>query len=548
MKKLILKYCLQNAVFYGGKANPKAVLGKVLAERPELRGKVSEVRKEIEEAVKKVNTMSLDEQKRELEKIAPELMVKEEKEEKDLPEIPKAEKGKVITRFAPAPTGPLHISHVLRAVTINYLYAKKYKGRFFVRIDDTDPATAEEEFYDMILEDLEALNIKPDKVFIQSGRMERYYKYAEEMIRKGLFYVCFCRAEKFRELKLKKKECECRESSGVREWKEMLKGNYKEGEAVVRMKTSMKEENPVLRDPPMLRISEHPHPRKGKKYKVWPLYNYASVIDDHEMDITHIFRGKEHENNTRIQERVYMYMGWKTPVVINFGMIHLPGMKLHKRDIKEMIRSGKFSGWDDIRLHTVRALLRRGFVPEALEKTAIQCGLSKSDIRFTWEILEGHNRKIIDSRANRYMVVIEPVRISIQNAPETEKVEIDLHPSFPERGKKTVPVNTEKVFVSKEDFEKFKGKEVRLKGMGNVKLGKTAEYTGNKIKREMQKIQWVSEPNVRVEILTPEKTLTGLGEPEMKKLKTGEIIQMERTGFGRVDGVKEKVTVCFAHK
>ena len=223
--------------------------------------------------------------------------------------------------------------------------------------------------------------------------------------------------------------------------------------------------------------------------------------------------------------------------------------RAHTRDVKEWIKEGRVSGWDDIRLHTVRALLRRGFQPEAFRQYAIHCALTKHDIVLDWETLETINRKIIDPVANRCMVVIDPVRVSVEPAPKSRKIEMNIHPDFPDRGKRTIPIRPEKIYISGEDFDNLCGKEIRLKGFGNIVLGRKSLFTGNEIIKDMQKIQWVSLPNVRVRILMPERELKGLGEPAMRRLKKGDVVQLERIGFGRVDKkTKSSVTVCFAHK
>jgi glutamyl-tRNA synthetase len=231
-------------------------------------------------------------------------------------------------------------------------------------------------------------------------------------------------------------------------------------------------------------------------------------------------------------------------------MIYMPGEKIHTRDIKEWIAQKKVSGWDDPKLHTVRALLRRGFLPEMFRQLAENTGLSKNDIRLGWENIEGINRKAIDPAANRYMVVTEPVKISLKSSPAIKHVQEPLHPDFPERGKKKIPVNTQSVWISGQDFANLNDRVFRLKGLGNIHLrGKEGYYTGNEVVREMQKVQWVSEPNVKVKVVTPEKVLKGLGEPDLAKLKPGALIQMERLGFGRIDKVTPKeVVVYFAHK
>lgn len=554
LKKLVLKYTLQNAVFYDGKANEGAVLGKVLASQSQLRKDVASVKKVISDVVKDVNKLSFEEQKKKLEGVDPKMLKKVVKVEEVLPALPEAHEGKVVTRFAPAPTGPLNIAHVLRAVFINYEYAKMYKGKFLLRLEDTDPTKIKKEYYDWIKLDLTHLGVKWDKLIIQSERMNDYYKVAEHLIREKKMYVCICSQEKFKQSKIKKQNCQCRESDSLDMWEKMLSGKLKEGQAVVRLKTSMSDPNPALRDPAMLRISHEEHPLQKRKYFVWPLYNFAVTVEDYKEKITHVFRGKEHEHNTSIQKKLYKIMGWKMPVFINFGMIYFPGEKLHTRDIKGMIERKEVSGWDDPRLCTVQALLRRGFQPEAFRQCALGCGLSKTDIKFEFEKLENANRKIVDSIANRYMVVISPVVIKIENLLKQAKMKkggnlkIQKHPEKP--ATKTVPLGKH-VYISESDAKTFKGKEVRLMELFNVKIDKktTLAKDYNKFSPKTQKIQWVSEPNVNVKILMPGNQITAIGENSMKELKPGDIIQMIRVGFARVEKVTSKeVTVVFAHK
>jgi len=552
LRDIIFEYALQNAIFYNGKANPKAVLGKTMSQSPEARSNVSETRSLVEQMVKQVNLMSLEDQKKTLEKLAPDLMEKEKKEQPELPDIRDAEKGKMTTRFAPSPSGPLSIGQFMRAAFLSYYYAKKYDGKFIVRIEDTDANKIEPDAYEWIKEDLISMGTKWDLLVRQSDRLQLYYRHAEEMISKGKAYVCSCSAEAFREYKQKEKECLCRGNSKEKNfdlWEAMKKGELEEGAAVLRMRERMDDPNPVLRDPPIFRINKTPHPLKGTKFSVWPLYNFACTIDDHDLKVTHAFRGKEHEHNTAVQKEISKFFGWEFPAVINFGMIRFPGEKIHTRDIKEWIRQGKVSGWDDPSLPTVRAFLRRGFKPDAMKAIAIQCGLSKNDIELSWENLETQNRKIIDPLANRYMVVVDPVRISIENAPEKKELFEPMHPEFPKRGKKKIMLNHSKIYVSKKDHDDFKGKIIRLKGLYNITLGRRPRYAGDIIAKDMQKIQWVSEPNVKVRIISKEGLFEGLGEMEMMNLKPNEIIQMERIGFGRVDSNNRKeVVIYFAHK
>ena len=270
-RELVLKYALQNAVFYRGKASSGAVMGKVLAEKPGLRNKMPELGKLVSDTVKEVNRMPLDRQKDMLEKLAPELLEREEKPQ-GLPELRNARNGKVVTRFAPAPTGPLNIAHILRAAGLSYIYARRYRGNFILRFEDTDPKRVDSAYYGWILDDLKAVGIKPDKVLYESDRMETYYSRAKELVKRGMAYVCECPAEKFRKLKREKKNCPCRNREDNQEALErMITGNYREGGAVLRLRTSMKEKNPVLRDPPLMRMVDGDHPRTGKKYRAYIL-------------------------------------------------------------------------------------------------------------------------------------------------------------------------------------------------------------------------------------------------------------------------------------
>jgi glutamyl-tRNA synthetase len=552
IRDLILKCSLQNAVFHSGKSACGPVLGKIVSQSPEMRNDIKKLQKEIDKIVKDINKMTPEQQKEKLRSLDSSMLEKECKKQGDLPELPNAVQGKVVTRFAPSPTGPLSLGHFLRAVMLNYLYAKKYNGKFILRIEDTDPIKIKKEYCDWIKEDLTNFGVKWDEIVLQSDRMDLYYKHAEELIKSGKAYVCTCAAEDFKELKLVKKDCVCRQKSGqenLKCWKDMLDGRFEEGEAVVRLKTSMKDPNPVLRDPPLLRVSKQPHPLKGSKYNVWPLYNFSCVIDDHFLNITHVFRGKEHEHNTAVQKMISDIFGWKFPTVINFGMIYLPGEKIHTRHIKEWIKEGQVSGWDDPKLTTLRTLLRRGFQPDALKQYAVCCGLTKNDITLSWENMESFNRSIIDPIANRYMVVKDPVKISVESGPDLHEVSENLHIDFPERGKKKMPVKKNEIYVSKEDFERLKGRKIRLKDLFNIKLGEKSKYTGNEVIQEMPKIQWVSEPHVKIRVLTPKDTWSGFGEKEMEKLKVGDLIQMERIGFGRIDSKeKDLITIVFAHK
>lgn len=552
MKDIVLKYALQNAIFYSGRANPRAVLGKVLGSEPGLRSEPDRVRAEVEKLVKEINRLTPEEQQARLRRLAPEMLIREEKKQEELPPLPNARPGHVITRFAPSPTGPLNIAQLLRAAMMNYLYAQKYQGKFVLRLEDTDPGKIEKVFYKAIQDDLKAAGIKWDRLVIQSNGMAHYYRHARELLGEGKAYLCFCSADGFRDFKIRRQPCPHRDNppkENLTIFHKALKGSYDEGQVVLRLKTSMQEPNPVLRDPPLMRVNKSRHPLKARRFNLWPLYNYACAVDDHRLGITHIFRGKEHEHNTEVQRRIHEALGWSRPTTVNFGMIYLPGEKLHTRDIKAGIKSGKFSGWDDPRLHTVQALLRRGFQPEAFRLYAIQVGLTKTDIRMNWDNLESFNRSVIDSMANRYMVVLDPVRIRLRRGPDKPRAMAELHPDYPKRGKKAMPVFKEAIYISREDWRNLQGKTSRLKSLFNIRLsGRTATYSGEEVLQEMPKIQWVSKPNIEVSLHMPDRELKGLGEKSLATLKRGDLLQMERIGYGRLERKGQKFSIMWTHR
>src|SRR3989338_2237940 len=206
MKQIIQKYVLKNALDFGGKANPKAVLGFVLKENPALKTNVPAVLKEIEAIVKETEKLSPEQIKKQLEKLAPELLheKKEEVIEGPLKPLPNAQMGKVVVRIAPSPSGPLHIGHAY-GVSLNYEYAKMYQGKLILRIEDTNPETIYSPAYEMIKDDVNWLTgNNVSHVIIQSSRLGTYYDYAEKLVQKGAAYVCSCNADQWRGFKKKR--------------------------------------------------------------------------------------------------------------------------------------------------------------------------------------------------------------------------------------------------------------------------------------------------------------------------------------------------------
>ena len=380
-EKKIKAYALKNAIAHDGKVNQGAVISALFNEGMK-KEEVKNYLKIISEIIKEVNSLSIEEQEKEYEKLKDEVSEREIRE--GLSELPNVPKTGVVMRFRPAPSGQLHIGHIISNM-INSLYTKKYGGKFYVIIDDTNPEETLSEAYKNIKEDCNWIFGNVYEYFNASDRMKIYYEYAEKLINKNSAYVCACSQEEFKKFAEQKKECSCRKNSikeNLEKWKKMLdKNGFSEGEAVLRFKSNMQDPNPAMRDFPLARINLHEHPRQKKKYRVWPLMNLSVTADDIELKITHIIRGKDHADNAKRQEMIYKALGLekKFPWTFFMGKIKFTDIALSKRKLNTAIKEGKYSGAEDVRLPTITSLKKRGYKPEAFAKFAEQRGLTDVD-------------------------------------------------------------------------------------------------------------------------------------------------------------------------
>ena len=552
LDETILKYALQNAIGYNGTANPGSVTGRVLGERPDMKADVKGLNQAVMRIVKEVNALSLDQQKEKLATIAPELLVKEKKErEFKLPDLPDV-KGNVVMRFAPNPSGPLHIGHS-RVVMLTDEYVKRYGGRFINRFEDTDPARVDPEAYDIIPEDLEWLGAKVTETYFQSDRMEIYYDLAKKLLQNGHAYMCNCNMEGWRELKEKGAACPHHDAPAedhMALWDKMFDGSLKAEEASLILKTNLKDPNPALRDYPIIRIEDTPHPRTGTKYRVYPLMNFSVAVDDHLMGLTHVLRGKDHLNNTYRQNYIFDYFNWPKPVFIHYGRVSIVGPELSTSKMSKGIREGIYTGWDDPRLGALRALARRGFKQEALREYWIRAGLNEVDVEFAWETFFSFNKDIIDPIARRYFFVADPIPLPIEGVDHLEG-KAPLHPSDKAAGYRTYSITKPlKVFISKADS--LPSMKVRLKDLCNVDVSEgKAAYAGNDksaIKQGYKIIHWVSEDSVKMSVLMPDGTkASGLGEKGLLK-EAGNVVQLERFGFVRIESTGAEIFAVFSQR
>ncbi len=380
-EKTIRAYALKNAIHYKGKAQQGAVISALFNEGMK-KEEIKDYLKIISEIIKEINSMPFEEQEKEFKKFESKISERETRE--GLPELLNVPKTGVIMRFAPSASGPMHIGHAITA-SLSFLYVQKYGGKFYFRVEDTNPENIYKPAYKMLEQEAKWLFENKAEIVIQSDNMKRYYDYAEKLIKKNVSYVCICSGDKFREFAERKKECPCRnneQKENLVRWKKMLdKKGFSSGEAVLRFKSNMQNPNPAMRDFPLARINENPHPRQKNKYRVWPLMNLAVAVDDIEMNMTHIIRGKDHRDNAERQKMIYEALGLKKKIPWTgfLGKIHFKDLELSTTKFREGIESGEYSGWDDLKLPTIASLKKQGYKPEAFWKLAEHIGLNEVD-------------------------------------------------------------------------------------------------------------------------------------------------------------------------
>jgi glutamyl-tRNA synthetase len=556
LKTAIRKYALQNAVKYRGKANPGAVIGKVLAENPELRQEAKEISNEALKIVKEINKLSLERQEKKLQETAPELLEKKEAVEKDIFGFLGIREGqKVVTAFPPEPSKYPHIGHA-KAIIVNYELAKRHNGTFYLRFEDTNPELADEEFYKIHMDNYNWLGIRPDKTDYASDFMEEFYKYAEKLINENHAYVCSCKQEAIKENRQKGTECEHRYqqlAKNLELWNEMPKA--KAGKYVLRLKGHMQSPNSVLRDPVIFRIIDESHPRKKKKYRVWPNYDFESAIMDGIEGITHRLRSKEFELRNELQRLIQTMAGFRETQIYEFARFNLEGVESSGRIIREKVQKKQLIGWDDPSLTTIVALRRRGFLPEAIKEFVLSTGLTKTEAVLTWDDLIVHNRRLLDAKCSRYFFVEAPKEVKIENAPE-QICELKFHPDIREKGSRKLKAK-DRFYVAVKDYREFKdGKLARLMDCLNfVKKKSKFVFDSKDYEKYRQKgdkiIHWlpVQKDLVKVEVLMPDKKIAkGLAEPMAKNLKIGDIVQFTRFGFCKLDSKKaDKLMFWYTH-
>lgn len=562
---LILKHALVNAIKHGGKAEVGAVISKVLGERPEFRPLAKELIPIVKKVVEEVNLHDVGWQKGLLVERFPQVwesLQQARAEEKGLQPLPNAELGKLVVRLPPEPSGYMHIGHAMAGL-INYMYAQMYEGKVWLRFEDTNPRKVKPEYYESFREGYRWLGIKWDYEKNVSDDLEHHYSEGERLIRLGHAYACRCPTYEIKRKRFQGIGCACREKDqdeSLEDWRRMLKGEFEEGEVVIRLKGDMKSEDPSFRDPNIFRIIEYPHPIQGSRYRVWPTYDFAVVVEDHLCKVTHVLRSMEF--HLALQDWLRKLLGYPAITVIQFSRFKFAGTPVSKRLLRPLIESGKLSGWDDPRMPTVSGLRRRGILPEAIKEFTLTVGYTKTEHEFEWELLFAQNRKLLDPIAKRYFFVPNPIRLEVKDAPRLE-AKLRLHPDK-DLGFRVVDTKGS-FFVPNDDVKAYRvGDVFRLMEAYNVRIEEKqdslikASYVGSEVLERVPKIQWVTDEYVKFTVLIPgpifigerfnEESLRkveGFAEMACQDLKVGELVQFSRFGFCRIDGAG---TAILTHK
>jgi glutamyl-tRNA synthetase len=542
---VIKAYALENAIKYKGTANQGAVLAGLFAEGLK-KDAVGEVIPLVKKILDEVNGLSLEKQKKAFDKLGSRVSKREIRE--GLPALPNAEKGKVVMRFPPFPSGPLHIGNA-RQLILNDEYAKMYGGKLILVMDDTIGSEAkpvEPEAYKLIEEGLDWLGVKRDKKIVyKSARLEKYYAYAKELIAKGYIYVCSCAGEDIRELRRKGVACSCRElSTHVHEkrWRDMFKAETPEGAFVARLKTSMSDPDPAFRDRVMFKISEREHPKVGKKYRVWPLLDFSWAIDDHLLGVTHILRGVDLIMETRVEKFIWDIFKWEHPEVLHTGFLTIEGIKLSKSKGAREVKAGVYSGWNDPRTWSLQSLRDRGIHPNAIREFITNMGITKSNSVVAIDVLYSLNRKHLEE-SSRYFFVPSPQKIKLSGCPELN-AKLPLHPSG-KKGHRNYKTNQE-FLIPGQDYDLMQNGTYRLMHLLNFKSEEVLKMKPRDFsfisekgegRGDLKFIQWLGAgwKNVKVDVRMPNnQVISGMGEPDLAKLKVGDIVQFERFGFVRL--------------
>ena len=406
--------------------------------------------------------------------------------EKDLAPGGQYEGMTVHTRFPPEPNGYLHIGHC-KALVIDFGTAEKFGGMCNLRMDDTNPTKEDTEYVDAIKEDIHWLGFDwDDRFYYASDYFEVMYQCAEELIQKGLAYVCELTPEQMREYrgdlntpaKSPYRDRPMEESLDL--FRRMRAGEFPNGAMTLRAKIDLASGNFNLRDPALYRINHQRHHRTGDKWCIYPMYDFAHPIEDAMEHITHSLCSLEFEAHRPLYNWVVEHCTLPSkPRQIEFARLGINYTVMSKRKLRQLVEEGRVSGWDDPRMPTLCGLRRRGYTPASIRNFCERIGVAKAASTVEYAFLEYCLREDLNQSAQRVMAVLDPIRLTVTNYPEgqSETFQVENNPLDPESG--THPVTfSRNLYIESGDFMEEKvgkffrlypGNEVRLKGAYVVK-------------------------------------------------------------------------------
>ncbi|GIZ03900.1 hypothetical protein CEXT_245401 [Caerostris extrusa] len=489
-------------------------------------------------------------------------------------ELPGAEMGKVVVRFPPEASGFLHIGHA-KAALLNAYYQTSFQGKLIMRFDDTNPEKEKEDFEKVILEDVAMLQIKPDIFSYTSDHFDFILKKLEELLNADLVYVDDTDPETMKNERELRRESKNRNNDIAKNWKmweEMKKGSDYGKTCCVRAKIDMSSDNGCLRDPTMYRCKDMPHPRTGNKYKVYPTYDFACPIVDSIEGVTHALRTTEYHDRDDQFVWVCDALKLRKPYVWEYSRLNMTHTVLSKRKLTWFVNEGIVDGWEDPRMPTVRGVLRKGMTVEGLKQFIVAQGSSRSVVVMEWDKIWAFNKKIIDPISPRYNAVERDncVPVIVEGA-TNQVLEVAKHPKNPELGMKNIHVGP-KLLVDDFDAKAMKvGENVTFINWGNLLITNISKKENgeidhlnaklnldNKDYKKTLKVTWVvdsadsslvpcmcvyydhliSRPilgrddDFKKFVNKSTKVVVNMkGDADLKNLKKGDIIQIQRKGF-----------------
>ncbi|KAK2919718.1 bifunctional glutamate/proline--tRNA ligase isoform X3 [Channa argus] len=500
-------------------------------------------------------------------------------------DLPGAEMGKVVVRFPPEASGYLHIGHA-KAALLNQHYQVTFKGKLIMRFDDTNPEKEKEDFEKVILEDVAMLQIHPDQFTYTSDHFPIILQFAEQLLTEGKAYIDNTPPEQMKQEREQRIESECRKNTVERNmqmWSEMKAGTEYGQTCCMRAKIDMSSNNGCMRDPTLYRCKNAPHPRTGNTYKVYPTYDFACPIVDSLEGVTHALRTTEYHDRDEQFYWIIAALRLRKPHIWEYSRLNLNNTVLSKRKLTWFVDQGYVDGWDDPRFPTVRGVLRRGMTVEGLKQFIAAQGGSRSVVNMEWDKIWAFNKKVIDPVAPRYTALSASyvVPVSVPEATEEMK-EVAKHPKNTDVGRKEVWYGPH-VLIEGADAETLsEGEVVTFINWGNliitkINKGPDGKVTSlearlnldNKDYKKTTKITWLTDTNsapllpticityqpiISKAVITKDDDFKQyinknskseekmLGDPCLKNVKKGDIIQLQRRGFYICDQPYEPVS------